>query len=833
MPSNPPSPAARRRHIRRFAAHVVTEAQSGSAALVGAATLSLAQATGGSAHRTSVAAALEAGEVPAELAAIRRVSPSLADADPSPHANAASLLVHSADAPDMLAWLFQYLKVDVERAAIGQAHTHGTKIAGRKLLAATQFFTDGYMVDRLVSATLGAIDLDGPGLIVADPACGGGNFLVAALDHLARVQGLERVDPLVETVLCGFDLDPSAAAVARLSLLVHASRLTGRISPAMPRVLGGKRRDERGFLDPKRSPRIHALLAAADRRVLLTNPPFLGRRLMSRPLKTWLTEHVPDAGNDLCLAFLLRCLDSMRDGDLLGLVHQSSWFHLGSFEAARRDILTRASVLGCDDLGPGAFADLTGEKSRVALSVLRRGPPDGPALFHRLVNLPRDQKVAALAAPDPADQFAVSPQRLLDRPGAIWAYHVPPNLDRLAQRLPRYAASAEPMQGTSTGNNQAFVRFGWQAPIDNPDWRPVSKGGGYCKWSGLHRYRVLWGPDGEAVRNNPGSAIRNLDRIHEAALVYSDTGTAGMNVRLRRPEELFIASGPGIVVRRGDPLAHLAFLNSRLATYFIRTLSPKLTISAGYIGALPFPAELDHDPDLIRLARGCVNHKTADERESVRSELWAPAPMQPVLARLRARLDRELERLTFEAAIEDRVAEAFALDTSSRAAIRREVGAPAGSFDRPCPPPRDLSSAVATWVSHGGRMAPDRKGLPSAEGLIEWLALGTGAAPSHLRAGLDDVLTDCSTLVDAVRDDALHDLVLGSLGVGQGWTREPRTVAIESLIHTIADALEPLEVEIDPAAWVRDRLGPVHRAAFLSQPFLRIEATAVHVEVPR
>jgi hypothetical protein len=826
MLPSPTDPAARRRHIRRFATDVLAGDVPSAGALPTVAVLALAEALGGATRRGQVVQAIRVHERPPELVAVHRAAPSVQTVDLAPHLDVADRLIDAADAPDTLAWLFQYLKVDDEREAIGKAHTQGTKIAGRKLLAATQFFTDSYMVDRLVSATLEAIDLDTPGLVVADPACGGGNFLVAALDYFAAHQGPERVAHLLEHVLCGFDLDPRAATVARLSLLIHATRLTGRIPAATPRVLAGKARDERGFLDRRRSPALYEILDAADRRVLLTNPPFLGRRLMSRPLKEWLSEHVPDAGNDLCLAFLLRCLDALQDGDLIGLVHQSNWFHLGSFEAARRDVLGRTAVLSCDDLGAGAFADLTGEKSRVVLSVLRRGPADGPARFHRLVQVPRAQKIAALANPDPADQYAVSPQRLLDRAGAIWAYHVPAELDRLSARLPRYSASAEPMQGTSTGNNPVFVRYGWRAPADNPDWRPASKGGGYCKWAGLHRYRVLWGPDGEAVRNNPGSAIRNLDRMHEAALVYSDTGTAGMNVRLRRPEELFIASGPGIVVRRGHLLAHLAFLNSRLATYFMRTLSPKLTISAGYIGALPFPDELADDADLIRLAQGCVDHKNADERESVRSELWAPAAPQPVLASLRMRLDRELERLTFEAAIEDRVAEAFELDVASRGAICREVGAPAGSFDGACPPADELRAAVATWVSSGGQMETARRGLPTAEGLLEWLALRSGARPSAIRAGLDDVLDDCPTLLQTSRDDALHRVVLGSLGVGTGWTRAPQTVPLSSITDTVATALDTLHVAADPGSWVREQLGKVHTDAFLKCPFLHVGRAA-------
>jgi hypothetical protein len=41
------------------------------------------------------------------------------------------------------------------------------------------------------------------------------------------------------------------------------------------------------------------------------------------------------------------------------------------------------------------------------------------------------------------------------------------------------------MQGTSTGNNNEFVKFAWEVN-GSPDWKLVSKGGGFSKWAGLN-----------------------------------------------------------------------------------------------------------------------------------------------------------------------------------------------------------------------------------------------------------------------------------------------------------------------------------------------------------
>ncbi len=109
------------------------------------------------------------------------------------------------------------------------------------------------------------------------------------------------------------------------------------------------------------------------------------------------------------------------------------------------------------------------------------------------------------------------------------------------------------MQGTSTGNNTLFVKYAWETN-GNPDWKSVSKGGGFSKWMGLNYYKVYWGTEGEKIRANKGSAIRNIHKIPSTELVYSDTGTLGLNVRVLKKNQVFIASGPGIQVLGGTSL---------------------------------------------------------------------------------------------------------------------------------------------------------------------------------------------------------------------------------------------------------------------------------------
>ena len=118
-----------------------------------------------------------------------------------------------------------------------------------------------------------------------------------------------------------------------------------------------------------------------------------------------------------------------------------------------------------------------------------------------------------------------------------------------------------------------------------------------------------WGENAEKIKANKGSALRNLDKIPATQLVYSDTGTLGLNVRVLKENQVFIASGPGIQVLHGDKHAHLAFLNSRVATFLLKLINPKFTISAGYISKIPVAPNILDSEFISTRSKKCLELK--------------------------------------------------------------------------------------------------------------------------------------------------------------------------------------------------------------------------------
>jgi type I restriction-modification system DNA methylase subunit len=486
---------------------------------------------------------------------------------------------------DALSWAYQYVN----------------KLSKDTGLETTQFFTEKYMITALVDRC--QIE-KGTGKIL-DPACGGGNFLLYALDYLCDSSRLPSTTTMPNYVitqlrrLYGYELDPTLAVIASVNLRVkvlsiikeHGYAVTAEeFFSNVPDIYCSVKDNIEGALDAKadshlvkkagtmQTDTLASILSSAE--YIFTNPPFKTVKGMDGKQKAFLKENFPYAKCDMCNAFIEFALNALADNGICGMVTQNSWMYLDSFEQLRLSLLKRYSIRSIIELGSNAFYDLSGEKTNVALLIAQKTQPNTETSIatYSLKHLAQVETERLLSSGNGVDDHRVLLNQLevLQRSGARFGMLATVRTHFLQNSYRTYGEYAVPMQGTSTGDSKSLVGYFWEH-IGDADWRPVSKGGGYSRWLGLNSYSVKWGKDGEYIKYTKGSAIRNAKYFKETQLVFSDTGTAGLNVRLLLEGQIFIASGPGIRVTQGDYLSHIAFLNSRFASYFIRLLSPKHT----------------------------------------------------------------------------------------------------------------------------------------------------------------------------------------------------------------------------------------------------------------
>lgn len=267
---------------------------------------------------------------------------------------------------DILSWAYQYVN----------------KLSLDSGLESTQFFTEEYMIEYL---TKGIPRTTTASSVYLDPACGGGNFLSHILNQLFVLRYRELDNPIacIENIfnaLYGYELDPNLAAVASVNLKLKALMLLAKVQQVStvdwrlfcPNIFTSVEPNGFGFLEADFS--THRIRRVADGKrenlesmtavatEIYTNPPFQTVKGMASSMKEHLKKHFPNAKCDLCNAFILQCIDKIQTGGTIGLVTQSSWMYLDSFENLRRELITNNTIESIADLGSGAFYDLSGER---------------------------------------------------------------------------------------------------------------------------------------------------------------------------------------------------------------------------------------------------------------------------------------------------------------------------------------------------------------------------------------------------------------------------------------------------------------------------------------
>lgn len=195
---------------------------------------------------------------------------------------------------------------------------------------------------------------------VLDPACGSGGFLVHALQHVAREEGLTRAARrrYCETRLFGFDVDVRAARVARVLLRLagdgdaNVARLSSLLRPGS----GARRRG---------APRaVEGVAGIEGFDLILTNPPFAGEVRERELLDTYeLARGAESVERDVL--FIERCVELLRPGGRMAIVLPHNKLAAAAHAHVRRWLLDRARVLAVVGLGRHTFLPHTHQKAGV------------------------------------------------------------------------------------------------------------------------------------------------------------------------------------------------------------------------------------------------------------------------------------------------------------------------------------------------------------------------------------------------------------------------------------------------------------------------------------
>lgn len=723
------------------------------------------------------------------------------------------------------------------------AYQYTNKIIKGNLYSQTQFFTEKYMINYLIHNVRGLQDADK----IVDPCAGGGNFLTECLEYLCmqeKVTGNDGIQKVISNAgkLYGYDIDCGITRIALVNIRLRVLAILNRskekatfeiwdqICPNIfkslfpDHVCGALATDNRTVINILNGDKtgIESALGEAD--VVLTNPPFATMKGMSLEQKNFMKKYYPDANCDMCVSFIDAIYKMLKPSGICGIVSQNSWMHLKTFKRIRRRITLKYRIDKIINLGSGAFLDLSGEKSNVSLLVLGKEiVPDNRIDIMDLGELSLQEKIRAVAK---KDHYIHLLQKEIDGVNG-YDFSEKGIFHHLSLNKDLYKDIAVPMQGTSTGNAKELVGYFWEHFGDS-EWVSVSNGGGYCRWQGLNDSVVKWGENGEYIKQQKGSALRNVKYFPETQMVFSDTGTAGLNVRVLLDRQIFIASGPGIRIIKGNKYAHLALLNSRLAAYCVRTMSPKLTIAAGYIGQIPIAENIDSSVVLEKNARLCIELKQKIlsvrpnnlEYDSSFIERM-PENLQTAAWRMfNEDITNELLKLQIEGEIDRYIFRKYGFSKEDETQLSGSVGECAYFINGAADVDLDkLDKYLVRLIDASCSLKRTRTSKSSlgCDGIIEYTSKDLGINPEILVRRIQDNPFAMEMVLKKYQKMILHDVVLNYLG----YNTSDGILANNCKTDEVIECLwKKFGSRYDYGTWIKESFNSVHNEIFKGVPYL-------------
>ncbi|MBA4074036.1 MAG: hypothetical protein C0508_03280 [Cyanobacteria bacterium PR.023] len=484
-----------------------------------------------------------------------------------------------------------------------------------------QAMTELCLVEPFLNKAQSVADIQG--VSVLDPCCGTGNFLIAAAAVFYKAYEQFDLPPskicrlILEHNIVGTDIDARALILAKFALTVQLIMLrkdTAAQSPDSTSSLinclhntSDVAEATLGSLSPrwKRSSG-HAMNRKYS--VVLTNPPYLGRKLIDRALKLKLKKYYPECASDLSQIFLWKALDLVTSGGTIGFLSQSSFMHLPSALTLRKRILEEAQINLVIELGDGVFPLLAGSKADSSIIFLTRKKiaADQPAYYidlksaqeksenkkashlDKLLHLNRLKKISKShgelsSSNDLAFNFK--------RPQALIIVQAKDN-----QNL---ASKADFKQGLATSSNERFLRYAWEVEEDDKSYAAYAKGGGSERWWRTISSKVRWGENGEEIKATVAEAypylkgqvhwvVKNENFYFKPGLTFSFVNKHRLSVRKLPAGAIFDVGGSAIFSHDAQQEnLLLAYLNSSLVSALAHDINPTINFQIGDLKRLP------------------------------------------------------------------------------------------------------------------------------------------------------------------------------------------------------------------------------------------------------
>lgn len=346
---------------------------------------------------------------------------------------------------------------------------------------------------------------------------------------------------------------------------------------------------------------------------VVTNPPYMGASGMGGELSKYVKKTYPDSKSDLFAVFIEKCGQMAKKNGYQAMITQHAWMFLSSFEKVRNK-LQMMDIVNMAHLGPRAFEEIGGEVVQTTSFAIRKSHVEKfKGTYCRLIE-PATQQGKEKMFLDGENRYDAEKDDFSKIPGSPIAYWASEKLMETFSRS-TLIDEANCCTGMQTGNNNKYIRNWFEVNYtttamhcDKGKYKRYNCGGEFRKWYGNHSYVVLWGNEGELIKKEKSSVIRNEKFFFKEGLTWKRIGSSGIGLRYLPEKFIFDQAGDSMFLKNEEKLYYmLAFLNSKSAEVCFEFVAPTMNLTAGNMNKLPFVYENKLKSSVDKLTKENIN----------------------------------------------------------------------------------------------------------------------------------------------------------------------------------------------------------------------------------
>ncbi len=347
--------------------------------------------------------------------------------------------------------------------------------------------------------------------------------------------------------------------------------------------------------------------------VVVTNPPYMGGRGMTKKLSLYVKEKYKDSKADLSTVFMEKCCLLKKQHGFVGMINIPVWMFISSYEKLRRKLFLNNQIINLLHFGRGVFGSDFGS---CAFILSDKVSNKYISLYKRLYN--KQGSVDSIDDKERmffSDEYSYSNsfQKFALVPGFPIAYWINENFinDFSNKSVADYA---NVITGMTIGDNDSYLRYWYevdrrkinigkismsQINLAESYWFPYNKGGEFRKWYGNNYYVVNWSKSDSF--NRPKKTMAHL--YLREGLTWSFFTSYKFSMRYFPNGFLWDVIGSPVFADNNILYYLLGFMNTNIANEMLEIINPTVAYQAIDVQKVPLIVDDSYKDEIEQITK--------------------------------------------------------------------------------------------------------------------------------------------------------------------------------------------------------------------------------------